>query len=155
LAAGGEHLIPYVRTSQDLKSLRVDLQTHGLEFGRHLIMQGSQKACVNGKIFGEYIKSVCLPYVAKVQSEREIEREEAVLLVDNCPGHLTSEVLAVLTTARVRIVQFSLYTMHIFQLINPTLSGTFKRVGKYRLPFNDLTLASHFICRLSMDFNGR
>jgi hypothetical protein len=97
----GEDLIPYVLTFQDLKSLLVYLQKNGIESGKHLIMQRSQKVYVNGKISPEYRKSVSLSYVAKVPSEAEIEQEESALLMDNYPGHLTSEMINMPTTARV------------------------------------------------------
>jgi hypothetical protein len=147
VAPGGEDLNPYVLTSQDSKSLRVDLQKSRIEFGKHLIMQGSQKIYVNGKISPEYIKSVFLPYITKVLSEAEIEQEEAALSMDNYPGHLTSEMMDMPTTAT-----FALHTAHIFQLLDLTLFGTFKRVGEYHLPFDDLTSTSSFIDRLYMDF---
>lgn len=63
----------------------MDLHKHGIETDWHLIMQGSQKVDVNGKIFAEYIKSLFLRYVARVRSEREIEQEEAASLMDDCP----------------------------------------------------------------------
>jgi hypothetical protein len=112
----------------------------------------SQKAYVNGKIFGKYNKSIFLPYLAKVRSEREIKQEEAALFMDNCSSHLTGEVMDMLTTARVQIVTFTLQTKYVFQLLDLTLFGIFKRVGKYYLPFDDLTLP--FIQRLYMNFEG-
>lgn len=152
VAASGEHLIPYVVTSQDAESLRTDLKKRGIEFGRHLTIVRNQKPYVNSGTFADYIKSVFLPYVTRVRKEREIEEEEAVLLMDNCPSHLTSEVITLLTTARVRVVTFAPHTTHIFQLLDLTLFGAFKRVGQYQLPFDDITTTSRFIYRLYIDF---
>jgi hypothetical protein len=73
--------------------LRVDLQKLSIEFERHFAMQGSQNACLNGKIFSDEIKSVFLRSVTKVRSEMGIEQEEATLLMDNCPSHLASDVM--------------------------------------------------------------
>jgi hypothetical protein len=130
----------------------VDLQKHGIELGGHLIMQGSQKAHVNVKIFGQHVKSTFLPYAAELRSEREIEQDEAALLICNCPSYLTSEVMDVLTTAMVRIATFTSRTTHIFQLLDLTPLGTFNRVGKYHVPFGDLTSTLCFIHRFSKDF---
>jgi hypothetical protein len=57
MAAGGECLIPYVRTSQDSTSLRANLQKYEIESGRRLMIQQSQKAYVNAKIFVKFPKS--------------------------------------------------------------------------------------------------
>jgi hypothetical protein len=150
VAPSGKHLIPYVLTCQHSKSLRVDLQKHRIEFGQHLVVQGSQKVYVNGKIFSKYTKSIFLPYLPKSRSEREIEQQEAALLMGNCPSHLAREVMDMLTTAKVRIVTFAMQTKYVFQLLDLTLLGTFKWVGKYQLPFDDLALC--FVHRLYMDF---
>jgi hypothetical protein len=101
VAPGGKHPIPYVATSQDLKSLRVDLQKGSIEFERHFAMQESHKACLNGKIFADYIKSMFLPYITRVRSERGIEQEDATLLMDNSLSHLSRDRMDVFTTAKV------------------------------------------------------
>jgi hypothetical protein len=152
VSASGKHLVPYLVTSQDPPALQDDLKWHGIEFGRHLIIKESQKAYVNGKTFAEYVKSVFIPYVTKVRRERGIRVEEAVLLMDNYPNHITKEVIDMLTAARVRVVTFAPHTTHIFQLLELTLFGSFKRVAKYELPFTDVNSASRFIYRVYMDF---
>jgi hypothetical protein len=76
-AALGKHPIPCLVTSQDLKSLRMDVQKRIIEFERHFVMQENQKACVNDKTFVEYIKLAFLPDVTTVRSERGIEQEKA------------------------------------------------------------------------------
>jgi hypothetical protein len=152
VAASGEYLIPYIVTSQDSSALRPDLQARGIEFHRHLEIVPSQKPYVNGKTFANYIKTVFIPYVAKVRRERDIEQEEAALLMDNCPCHVTSEVTTLLTQARVRVITFAPHTTHIFQLLDVTLFEMFKRAGKYSLPFEDLNSTSQFIYNLLINF---
>jgi hypothetical protein len=147
LAARGKHPIPYVATSQDLKSLRVDLQKGSIELERHFAVQGSQKACLNGKISADYIKSVFLPYVTKVRSERGIEQEDATSLMNNCLSHLSSDMMDMFTTAKVRMVVCARNATHIFQLLDLTLFVTFKWVGKHHLAFDDLMSTSRFIYR--------
>jgi hypothetical protein len=75
----------------------VDLQKYGTEFGRHLILPGSQKASVNNEIFVEHIKTVFLSEIAKRRSERESEQRESGLLMDNCPSHVASDVMDMVT----------------------------------------------------------
>jgi hypothetical protein len=43
-----------------------------------------------------------------------------------------------LSSARVRVVTFAPHTTQIFQLLDVTLFGFFKREEKYHLPFGDL-----------------
>jgi hypothetical protein len=121
MAAGGECLIPYVLISQDSTSLRVDLQNDEIESGRRLMIQQSQKAYVNAKIFAKFLKSLFLPSVAKSRSEREIDAGEAALLLNNCGSHPINEVMDTFTTVRVRIVTLVRHTRHIFQVLGPTL----------------------------------
>jgi hypothetical protein len=131
------HHYPYVRDSQwemldpfcshlsEFAVLSCGSPKTWIEFGSYLIMQRSQKAYSNGKIFAEYIKLVFLPYIAKIRGETEIEQEEIVLLMDNCPLDLISEVVDMLTTTGVRIVTFTPHATHIFQLLDLTSFGTF------------------------------
>jgi hypothetical protein len=155
VAASGEYLTAYVLISRDSKSRRAYLQKLGIKSDVHLTVQRSHRADGNGKIFAKDITSVFVPDMAKVRSEREIEQKEAALLIDNCAGHFISEVMDMFTTARVGIVAFVLYTRQILQFLDLTLFGTFKRVGKYHWPFNNLRSTFRFIYRLYMNFKKR
>jgi hypothetical protein len=135
-----------------LPALQDDLKRHGIEFGRYLIIKGSQKAYVNSKTFAKEVKSVFIPDVTKVRREREIEPKEVVLLMDHCAGRMTKEVIDMLTAAKGRVVTFTQHTTHIFQFIDLTLFGSFKRVGKYQLLFVHVNSTSRFIYRIYMDF---
>jgi hypothetical protein len=74
-----------------------------------------------------------------------IEEQEAVLLMDNCPSHITGDVMDLLTAPGVRVVTLAPHTMQIFQLLNLTLFEIFKQDGKYRLPFDELTTTTNFV----------
>jgi hypothetical protein len=54
----------------------MDFQKHGIEFSKDLIMQGSQKAYVKDKTFGEHVKSVFLPDVAKLAERRKSNKRK-------------------------------------------------------------------------------
>jgi hypothetical protein len=71
-----------------------------------------------------------------------------VLLMDNCPSHLTSDVIYLLNTARVRVVAFAPHTTQIFQSLDLAVFGTFKRERKYHLPFSDLGTTVNFVCNV-------
>jgi hypothetical protein len=150
--ASGEYLIQYVVTSQDSSAFQFELQKLGIEFHGHLEIVPSQKPSVNGKTFVSHIRTVILPYVAKIRREIEIEDEEAAVLMDNCQCHVTSEVMTLLTQPKVRVITFALPITNIFQMLDFTLFKVFKRVGKYNLPFDNLNSTSHFISNLLINF---
>jgi hypothetical protein len=84
--------IHYDVTSQESDGLREALRKNGIdiEFGRHLILKKSQKPYANSKSFAEYLKLTFIPHVTRICAKRGIEQEDIVLLMDNCPSHLSS-----------------------------------------------------------------
>jgi hypothetical protein len=90
---------------------------------------------------------VFLPYVTKVRSERRIEQEDATLLMNNSLSHLSSDMMDMFTTAKVRMVVFARNATHIFQLLDLKLFVIFKWVTKHHLAFDDLMSTSRFIYR--------
>jgi hypothetical protein len=122
----------------------------GIEFEQHLILKKNQKPYVNKKSFAGYIKSIFIPHVTGIGAARGIEQKYAVLLMDNCPNHLTSDVRDLLNTAGVRVVAFAPHTMQIFQLLDLTLFGMFKQEGKYHSPFSDLGTTINFAYNVSL-----
>jgi hypothetical protein len=110
IATSGEHVIPYAITSQESDDLRKALRNKGIKFGQRLILKKNQKAYINSKSFAEYIKSTFIPHITRIHAARGIEQEDAVLLTNNCPSHLTSDVMDLLDTAKVRTVGFAPYT---------------------------------------------
>jgi hypothetical protein len=103
----------------------------GIEFGRNLILTKSQKPYVNSKSFAEDVKSTLIPHVTRIHAEMGIEQEDAVLLMENCPSHVTGDAMNLLNTARVHVVTFAPHTTQIFQLLDLSLFGIFKPERKY------------------------
>jgi hypothetical protein len=71
------HLRFSVLTSSNSKHFHLDLPRRMIDFVRHLIIQGSQKAQLNDKPVSEYIKSQSLICVPKAQCEKESEKNRA------------------------------------------------------------------------------
>jgi hypothetical protein len=134
IAASGQYIISYIIMLQESDGLREALRTKGIAFGRHLILKKNQKPYVNNKSFAEYIKSTFRPRTTRIHAGMGIEQENAVLLLDNCPSYLISDVRDLLSTVRVRVVAFVPHTTQIFQLLDLTLFGTLKLEGKDRSP---------------------
>jgi hypothetical protein len=118
IAGREKQVVPYLITLQELENLREGLRQKGTECGRHLILRNSDKPYVNSKTFMDYAKSAFIPHVMKVRVEKGIQEREAVVLIDHCSCHITSDMMDLLTAGRVRVVTFAPHTTHIFQMIN-------------------------------------
>jgi D-lyxose ketol-isomerase len=76
--------------------------------------------------------------------------------MDNCPSHVTDDIIALLTEARLRVTTFAQYTTQIFQVLDVTLFGVLKRRLGYELPFEEGKEKIHNegISRLQADNGG-
>jgi hypothetical protein len=72
--------------------------------------------------------------------------------MDNCPSHVTREVIGILTEARVRVITFAPHTTQIFQILDLTLFGVLKHQPRYYLPFDDDAATVKFIMKVYRDF---
>jgi hypothetical protein len=61
-------------------------------------------------------------------------------------------VIALLTQARLRVITFAPYTTQIFQVLDVTLFGVFKRRPRYGLPFEDAKATVKLITKACHDF---
>jgi hypothetical protein len=84
----------------------------------------------------------------KTLVERGIETEDATFLIDNCPSHLTSDIVDFLNTAKVRVITFAAHTTQILQRLRLILFGIFKREGKGHLPFGNLETRVDFVYKV-------
>jgi hypothetical protein len=89
---------------------------------------------MSSQLFAEYIPTVLLPYVDELWSNEEFADKEAVLLMDNCSVHVQGDTLQMLTDHRVKVLAFPPHTIHIFQSLDLSLFGTFKKRINYRGP---------------------
>jgi hypothetical protein len=115
-------------------------------------MKVHPKPYVNAEIFVDYIKTVFLPNLAEPRNLDALAEEDAVLSMDNCPSHVTREVIGILTEARVRVITFAPHTTQIFQILDLTLFGVLKHQPRYDLPFDDEAAAVKFIMKVYRDF---
>jgi hypothetical protein len=67
----------------------------------------------------------------ELRDSEEFEAWEAVLLMDNCLRHISDDVVAVLTHARVRIITFAPHTTHIFQMLDVVLFSALKKHANF------------------------
>jgi hypothetical protein len=101
LSAVGESLIPYIVTSQDSAHIGEQAKKHGVRFGTDFIFKARAKPYINAEHFFEYIRTVFLPILNERQSLEDFADEGIVLLMDNCPSHVSEEILSLLRDAQV------------------------------------------------------
>jgi hypothetical protein len=78
--------------------------------------------------------------------------EIGVSLMDNCPSHVTDDVISLLTEEPMRVITFAPHTTQIFQVLDVTLFGVLKRRPRYELHFNGETETVIFIMKGYHDF---
>jgi hypothetical protein len=68
-----------------------------------------------------------LPYIDELRSNEEFADKEAILLMDNCSIHVQAETLQTLADHRVKVITFPPHTTHMFQCLDLSLFGNFKK----------------------------
>jgi hypothetical protein len=153
VSATGESLTPYIITSQAPTSVQERLKKEGVRFSTYFILRSNPKPSINAEIFLDYIRTVFLPTLAELQTLGAFTEETGVLLMDNCPSHVTDDdIIGLLTEARVHIRTFAPHTTQIFQILDVTLFGVLKRCLGYKLLFEDEKETLEFIMRVYHDF---
>jgi hypothetical protein len=74
-----------------------------------------------------------------------------VLLIDDYSSHRAPIILEVLSIACVSVVTFAPHTVHIFQVLDLTLSGVLYKSGQYQLPCGDHAAGARFIKKIYHD----
>jgi hypothetical protein len=93
-----------------------------------------------------------LPYLSNLRSRPELAHEEAVLSMDNCRPHVAQEVIHLLPQAPLRVATFAPDTTNIFQRLDFTLFGVFKRRGQYHPLFETENRTADFIFKTCKTF---
>jgi hypothetical protein len=150
--AAGESLTPYILTSHDSPKVRERLKKHGVRFGTDFSLKHRAKPYVNAAIFAEYIRMVFIPNLNELRNLEQFADENAVLLMDNCPHHVGDVILNVLREERVRVITEPQHTTQIFQELDTSLFGVFKRKGQYKLPFDDDQPRATFLLNIDRTF---
>jgi hypothetical protein len=89
VSAAGESLALCIVRSQDSPSVREQLNKHGVRFGTDLITKLNAKPSLTIEIFIDSVQTVFRPTLAELRRSDEVAEEMAVLLMDNCPSHIT------------------------------------------------------------------
>jgi hypothetical protein len=139
-------------TLQTSPAVQEQLRQQGVRFRRDLILKSNWRPYVNAEIFLEDVTTVFLPYLVCVRGLGAFAAEEAVALMDDMSGHVTDDVIPLLTEARVCVITFAPDTTHIFQVLDLTLFGVLKRRPRYELPLETDCATVKFIMKVYHDF---
>jgi hypothetical protein len=130
-----------------------------MQIGQHLILKHRDKRYVKAKLFEDYLCSVLLPHLMITRIVKDLRKEEAVPLTDNCSPHITPGVIELISTARMRVVVVAFApqpdTTQIFQVLDLTLFGVLKRRGQYQLALDDDAVSARFTRKVYRDHDFR
>jgi hypothetical protein len=114
-------------------------------------MKSNAKLCINAGIFLDYVQTVFLLNIAEARRLDEFAKEIAVLLMDNCRSHITSDLIALLTEARVRGITLAPHTTQVIQVLDVTVFDVLKRRPRYELLLEDEKATVEFKMKVSHD----
>jgi hypothetical protein len=152
LSAAGEWLTPYRITSQASRPVPEQFKKQGVRFSTDFVLRSNPKPYINAESFLDYIQTVFLPNLAELRTLDAFAEETGVLLMDDCPSHISDDLIGLLTEVRVRIITFGPHTTQIFQILDVTLFGVLKRRPRSQLPFESEKKTVKFIMKVSHDF---
>jgi hypothetical protein len=97
-------LIPYIAACQDLPTIGEQLKNRDVCFRTDFISKVHTKPDNNAEILNEYIRIVYLPILNDRRSLDQFADEDVVRLMDDCPRHVSEEIINLLLDARVLII---------------------------------------------------
>jgi hypothetical protein len=106
ISAAGESLLPYIVTSQNSTAVQEHLKKQEVCFRGDMIFKSNQKPYITANIFIDSIRTVFLPYIDTLRGLAVLAQEISFLLMDQCSGHVSGDVIRFLTEARVRVITF-------------------------------------------------
>jgi hypothetical protein len=110
-------------------------------------MKWNAQPYINAEIFLDYVQTMFPFNRAELRRLDKFTEEMPVSLMENCSSHITSDVIVLLTEARVRVMTFAPQTTQIHQFLDMTLFGVVERRPRYELPFEDEKVTIQFIMK--------
>jgi hypothetical protein len=141
-------MTPFFVSSQINAAVETTVKREGFRVGVDLILRQRNKPYMNSTLLFEHAKTVLLPDVDELRTNEEFADKDAVLLMDNCSIHVRPDTSQLLADHRFKVITFPLHTSHIFQSLDVSLFGNFKRKTKYKLPLESEDTTAGFIRRI-------
>ena len=120
---------------------------------RHRVYS-SPKAFISKKIFGDYLRTVVVPYIESTRKNRRWDDERAVLIMDGHKSHLVTKIKEILATRNISLIFIPPHSSHVLQ---PLDQGYFKRVKQgfvQRKELNGCSSISSTLQRISCAFQS-
>jgi hypothetical protein len=136
----------------EFPTVQEHLKKQRVRFGRDMILKCNQKPYINAGIFIDYIRTVFLPNIDALRRLAVFLQEVAVVLMDNCPAHVSDDVIRIPIEAREWGITFTPHTAQVFQILDLTLFDVLKRRPRYELLFDDDNATVKFTMNLYHNF---
>jgi hypothetical protein len=115
-------------------------------------MKLNTKPSINTEIFVDSVQTVFPSHLVELPRLDEFAEEMAVFRMENYSSHITTDVIALLTGARMHVRTVVLHTTQIFQVLDVALFGVPNRHTRYELPFGDQKATVQFIVKVYHNF---
>jgi hypothetical protein len=127
VSAAGESSIPFTIFSQVNDKVIKQLKFERLRMGVDMIPEHRQKPYVTAALFQEYVTTVLIPFIERLQTNQEFRGKSMILLMDNCSIQTKPEIFTTLMEYNVEITTFPPHATQIFQTLGLCIFGVFKR----------------------------
>jgi hypothetical protein len=91
-------------------------------------------------------------YVNELRELESFAEKEMILLMDSCPSHAKVEILSVLAKARIKPNSFALHTAQIFQMLDLSFFGDFKKQQQAILPIDFVLVVVTYVVKIMHHF---
>lgn len=122
-------------------------------WGRHRVYS-SPKAFVSKKIFGDYLRTVVLPYVESVRRGGSADELPAVLIMDGHKSHLLRKLEEILAERNIKLIFIPPHSSHILQPLDQVFFKNVKRQFSLRRKIIPVSEISSTLQRISSAYQA-
>ena len=124
VSAAGDSLTPMMITNYEISN---EIYEDGLREDEDIMIRHRNPPYMNESLFIEYLQLVLIPYINSVREKYQCPEKEALLMMDSCSSHCTTNVMKLLGENKIIAFAFPSHTTNIFQALDLSLFGIFKR----------------------------
>jgi hypothetical protein len=92
------------------------------------------------------VNTIFLPFLKKLCERTPLKDKDDVVMMDKCSSHRSPEILKLMAENRLKVLTFAPHTKRIFQGLDMSLFGAFKRKKQFQLPFDNID-GRHLVIR--------
>jgi hypothetical protein len=101
------------------------------------ITECNNKPSIDSPLFKCFIRHGLIPHVTSMRMIPCCSRAEAFLMMDNCSSHVTGEIFRLIVENYAKIVIFARHTTNVFQALDLSFFGVFKRKENFWMEQED------------------